>query len=905
MARAHDDRAPQRSDGFFEPRGNQRHVFEKREAPLCFMQPYYNPIVQGPEKVPNEPHRITPALREFRGREVAEHGARRIKEIRRLPTEFKDRIKEVQDREKQEEAERNKSNARLRWWHTRQSVELRDLLKVMKFNNYTFKPELLLNAKDVVILNLTGCSLHDEAMTWVSTFLQQNGTLRRLTLQGNHITSEGVEFLREGLRKSSSITDLDISLNPIGDNGLNTLISAFSENRRNTKIAKLNISTCNLTPSSGYHVARLIRDFKTIEVIYAWRNRLGAPTNSELAGVGLIFDEMAVSKTLKHIDLSANCLSDSDVAKHATVMEQQARAARLDEIVKRNRKDKIDQLAGQIAEMKAQELWEDEKVILSGLERELVQERAKYKEQLEDDARTKRLKTKDFEWIERVRRLTGRELADPVVKIRLVLMSNHSVSPMTVSRLSQFYDLNSKDDTQDWIERVRRYDHMLKPRRGVGEAYEYRTTEEAEEAGVEAVFDYEADMRRLEEDAREERAKELDELRKQGVVASDVLEERLRGNRPRTGATRTSDSRSGTATSFNLTVGVDGGLGAGMVSGEEQQFISIGDSVTQPGDASSFLDTKTMRRGSRSATPRQHPISPRNGPRTPREGGGGRTPRGGAGGPRTPRDTSATVPFMLNSPRDDSAAPISPMSPRTPLDDTLSQNAKSPRFTEDVEEPPGARVARAHQAPEAQRDGVGHGPHAARPVPVALAVTRTRRRQRRTLRCGVAQRRARDRRGDVGPGHRTERRGAVRRCAREHHAPHGSPAAPRCPPRRPHDAGVKERLHEADRRPVNVARRQKQPIRVERLHPHGRRRGRRRLLRRQEPCQPAWRRDGRHRSLCGRRLQRERAGRGGRPEHQHPDAAAGPQVGPQHGQRDAAQARYADGGSAGAHGRQG
>eukprot|EP00672_Neobodo_designis_P022659 CAMPEP_0174829806 /NCGR_PEP_ID=MMETSP1114-20130205/2152_1 /TAXON_ID=312471 /ORGANISM="Neobodo designis, Strain CCAP 1951/1" /LENGTH=1311 /DNA_ID=CAMNT_0016063571 /DNA_START=174 /DNA_END=4109 /DNA_ORIENTATION=+ len=546
-------------DGLIDPQGNPRHVFEKRETPLCFMQPYYNPIVFGTKKddaVPgtgdgkvfNGFHRITPALRAYRGEEVLAHGDRRIKDVRKLGTEFKSRIKEAADREKAAEAEKNKTRARLRWWHTRQSVELRDLLKTMKFNNYTFKPEALLNAKDVVILNLTGCRLGDEAMQWVSTFMVQNGTLRRLILQGNKLTAEGIENLREGIRKNGTLTDIDLSLNPIGDAGVNALVSCMSEGRRTTKISTVNVSTCELTPSSGYHIARLIRDFKTIEVIYAWRNRLGAPTNSDLAGVGLILDAMAETKTLKHIDLSANNLSEEALANHATVMEQQKRQQRLNDIKKKHRRDRIAALTKQITEMKAEELWEDEKVILAGFERELANEKRQYQLDQEEDARLRKLKTKDFEWVERVHKLTGRELADPTVQVRLVLFGNHSVSPMTVSRLSQFYDLNSKDDTQDWIHRVRKYDRMLRPRRNVGEEYRQRTWEEAQEEGVDGVWEFEADMRRIEEEARAERARELDEMRKQGIVASDVLEERLRGRTPnrkdRTGTAHSGSTRS-------------------------------------------------------------------------------------------------------------------------------------------------------------------------------------------------------------------------------------------------------------------------------------------------------------------------------------------------------------------------
>jgi hypothetical protein len=542
----------QRLDGHVTTHGNDRDVFERRKAPLCFTQPYYSPVISGDLKIENEPRRMTDESRGDRGKEVVLFGARRQKEVRRLPSEFKDKIKDAGDRIKEEEAA-GKKHQKLRWWHTRANEEQRDLLKTMKFQNTTFSPEGLLNAKDIVVLNMTGCAVGNEAMSWVSTFLQQNHTLRRCILQGNKLTADGIMNLYPGLRATHSLTDLDVSLNPIGDEGMNHLVSAFSENLRNTKIAKINVSTCDLSPSSGYHLSRLIRDFKSMEVVLAWRNRIGCPTDSEMAGVNLILDELCATTRIKLMDLSCNNLSEDIVARHATMMEQVARKKRLEDIEKHKRAGKIDVMTSEVLAMRSKELWEDEKVELLGMERELELEKKKYREQLDQDAKSKKMKQKDFEWRAKIKEWTGRELIDTEHKVRLVVNGNHSITPMTRQRLAQFYDVSTQVDYNEFIDRPRKYDALIKPRRQVGDEYVFI----ADAGGADAhnVFDFESDMLRRERLEREARSKEMDELRSRGIDATAVLEERLRGfaTKPRTADSGHRSAASGDTQSLDAT----------------------------------------------------------------------------------------------------------------------------------------------------------------------------------------------------------------------------------------------------------------------------------------------------------------------------------------------------------------
>jgi Ran GTPase-activating protein (RanGAP) involved in mRNA processing and transport len=512
---------PQASSGLARMEGNPRHIFERRPVQLSFAQPYYNPIPVGPGKVINEPIRLTAELRADRGAEVLLHGARRAKEVRRLPQEDKPRIQEAVEREEVQEAERAaKQQQQVRWWQTRDVVDFRDRMKTLKFNNMTFAPEQLLAAREVVVLNLTGCCLGDDQMSWISTFVQQNGTLRRLVLQGNKLTAAGVRNLHAGLASTRSLTDLDLSLNPVGDEGAAALLSSLGENMRHTKVRQLNLSTCGLTENCTYHLARLLREFKSVECLLLWRNSIGVSTNAtpEYSGIRLLFDALRGTKTLRLLDLTCNAISEKCAADLATELERAAREVRVAAVDTKHRAARIHAMTDEIAQRKDAAMWDDEAVAVAALERELEAERAKYRAQLEQEAKAKQLKTTASAWRERVLEATGKQLIEPDQPPRLVLRGNSSVSPSTLRRLSAFFDVEMEVDYGEFVRRPRMYDNVIQPRRQVGEPYEFRPVPEDIEArrAWYDVLRFEDPFEREQRLERERRRRELDELRRQG-----------------------------------------------------------------------------------------------------------------------------------------------------------------------------------------------------------------------------------------------------------------------------------------------------------------------------------------------------------------------------------------------------
>eukprot|EP00656_Telonema_subtile_P054215 TRINITY_DN8042_c0_g1_i1.p1 TRINITY_DN8042_c0_g1~~TRINITY_DN8042_c0_g1_i1.p1 ORF type:complete len:254 (-),score=27.51 TRINITY_DN8042_c0_g1_i1:8-769(-) len=168
--------------------GNEMTLMERREAKLTWMHPHYRPhsslVSAGPLRY--EPIRMSAKMADVRSEETLAYGKYRPRtggvagklydNARTLNTHFEDRIQTMLQRQKDDEdALTGKSRRKRRWWHRYQDIESNDPLKSLRFNNLKINPiSELMNTKDVVNLQLTGCRLGDEAMTWVSAFLQQS-----------------------------------------------------------------------------------------------------------------------------------------------------------------------------------------------------------------------------------------------------------------------------------------------------------------------------------------------------------------------------------------------------------------------------------------------------------------------------------------------------------------------------------------------------------------------------------------------------------------------------------------------------------------------------------------------------------------------------------------------------------
>eukprot|EP00656_Telonema_subtile_P009803 TRINITY_DN14631_c0_g1_i1.p1 TRINITY_DN14631_c0_g1~~TRINITY_DN14631_c0_g1_i1.p1 ORF type:complete len:471 (-),score=77.61 TRINITY_DN14631_c0_g1_i1:118-1530(-) len=253
------------------------------------------------------------------------------------------------------------------------------------------------------------------------------------------------------------------------------------------------MSTCKLTTNGGFHLARLVREFPAIESIIVSRNTLGvnaafsadfdrpdgsSHSNVARSGAAMLLDELPNAKgKLKILDLTANSITDTEIAAHCSYLESHLRQRRLQELEKRQRVERLMELRKEIKEKRETAVWDDEKLALKRLEQRALQERQRltqYKE-LEQRAKPKRLK-EDEAWAADVERHTGGlELEIEPRPVRLIVSGNHSIREGTMTRLSHHYDLSSFNTAlPEFLYRPRRYDNLIAPRRDMGEEFETR-----------------------------------------------------------------------------------------------------------------------------------------------------------------------------------------------------------------------------------------------------------------------------------------------------------------------------------------------------------------------------------------------------------------------------------------------
>ncbi|XP_019697743.2 dynein regulatory complex subunit 5 [Harpegnathos saltator] len=105
-------------------------------------------------------------------------------------------------------------------------------------------------------LDLSHCKLMDTGAHAVGEFLSIHQKLKTLHLANNNIGSTGLAGIIHGIlkRKSSSLKNLDLRLNPLQDEGANHVCALLI---RNESLEILNISGCELSSAAGIALAQM------------------------------------------------------------------------------------------------------------------------------------------------------------------------------------------------------------------------------------------------------------------------------------------------------------------------------------------------------------------------------------------------------------------------------------------------------------------------------------------------------------------------------------------------------------------------------------------------------------------------------------------------------------------------
>ena len=164
-------------------------------------------------------------------------------------------------------------------------------------------------------------SFTDMSVPFLAEALQNNTTLKELELCHCELTLDMVKDVSRMLTVNCSLTSLNISENPIGDNGVTHLVEALKQNKT---LEELGISDCGITDAGVAALAEALRQKITLERLYI--NRCGTTD----AGVAPLAEALKQNKTLERLDISGCGITDAGVAPLAEALKQNKTLESLD-----------------------------------------------------------------------------------------------------------------------------------------------------------------------------------------------------------------------------------------------------------------------------------------------------------------------------------------------------------------------------------------------------------------------------------------------------------------------------------------------------------------------------------------------------------------------------------------------
>ncbi|KAL1922220.1 uncharacterized protein VTP21DRAFT_9759 [Calcarisporiella thermophila] len=127
--------------------------------------------------------------------------------------------------------------------------------------------------------------------------LQENQTLKHLSLSGNSISNEGVMAIAQALRLNKILTWLDLSGNFLSDKGATAIALAL---QKNETMEHLFLNGSNISNEGGIAIAQALRVNRNLTRIYLENNDI-----SDEAGIA-IAQALQVNQALRHFRLSNN-----------------------------------------------------------------------------------------------------------------------------------------------------------------------------------------------------------------------------------------------------------------------------------------------------------------------------------------------------------------------------------------------------------------------------------------------------------------------------------------------------------------------------------------------------------------------------------------------------------------------
>ena len=197
----------------------------------------------------------------------------------------------------------------------------RNTLEVHFRLNFSLLSEVLAVNSTLTNLDLSENSLGDEGATSLSQALKVNSTLTNLDLRGNSIGAEGATSLAQALKVNSTLTTLDLGWNSIGAEGATSIAQAL---KVNSTLTNLDLGSNRIGAEGATSLSQALTVNSTLTNLDLTGNRIvdeGATSLSQA---------LKVNFTLTNLDLTGNSIGDEGATSLSQALKVNSTLTNLD-----------------------------------------------------------------------------------------------------------------------------------------------------------------------------------------------------------------------------------------------------------------------------------------------------------------------------------------------------------------------------------------------------------------------------------------------------------------------------------------------------------------------------------------------------------------------------------------------
>ena len=176
----------------------------------------------------------------------------------------------------------------------------------------------------VKTIDLSDCcdeTAHDETARDLADILSHNSTVEKLIINSNHFTAEAAKILAGNLRQNTTLKELHLFDNDLGDVGVKAITAALTpmgmatrNNGRCSALHYLSLQDTNCGEQGALAAAEILRSNNTLQTLYICYNSLGCK------GVTYIAKALKSNKMLTFLHLTQTDCSDEGAAALAAML---------------------------------------------------------------------------------------------------------------------------------------------------------------------------------------------------------------------------------------------------------------------------------------------------------------------------------------------------------------------------------------------------------------------------------------------------------------------------------------------------------------------------------------------------------------------------------------------------------